>query len=119
MFFNELTYAIVAFGAILGGLRATSVNYRPILLVLAMLVAGATLCGLISGTKSGGFMPGLGGLLCMFFLGLVALGTVLGAALAALWQAVRRRRYRINLLPVDVFVAGGLSVLGVVLSILE
>ncbi|WJS86045.1 hypothetical protein [Paracoccus sp. TOH] len=110
----------VTLTATIGALRAATRSLVPLALPLALLLGAAGLCYLISGTKTGGYLPGIvGALLCLLLL-VAAGGLVLGAA--GRWLYDRLSHAAAGSGPValwDVWLLGGLGALAVLLSAME
>lgn len=111
---------VLALTATIGALRAAARSWGPLAGQLALLLASAGTCYLISESKNGGYLAGIiGALLCILML-IAAGGLATGAAGRWIWD-------RLNPGPAkapppahwDVWLLGAVSVLAVVLSAME
>ena len=90
-----VTYAVIALvvlaGVWTGATRVAARSFRPLLTVLALLLAGAGACHVIGAEKTGHAYSGLLGALMTMLLGLAAGSLALGAMLRGLHDVTRRR----------------------------
>lgn len=82
---------VVLWGVWTGATRMVSRSFRPLLIGLAALLAGAGACWLIGSQKTGGGYHGLLSMLLVLLLLLAAGSVILGAALRGLHDLTRRR----------------------------
>ncbi|MFC3166792.1 hypothetical protein [Paracoccus fontiphilus] len=82
---------VVLCGTWTGATRMAARSFRPLLSVLAVLLAGAGACWLIGSEKTGSSLAGLAGTLLAMLLLLAAGSIAFGAALRGLHDATRRR----------------------------
>lgn len=121
--------ATVAITAPVGILRAGARSWAPLALQLALLLASAGICYLISGTKTGGYLPGIGSVLLCLLMLIAAGGVATGAAGRWLWdqfrpiplqptvqQPTRTASWAANW---DLWLIGALSAVAVLLSAME
>lgn len=120
----EIVWLIVAvtlaLTATIGALRAAARGWRGLALELGLLLTSAGACYLIAGTKTAGYLPGLGSMMLCALMVIAAGGVALGALARWLWDHWRPVPTRAA--PVahwDLWLIGAVSALAVLLSGLE
>ncbi|MCV2447978.1 hypothetical protein [Paracoccus sp. DMF] len=112
--------ATVALTAGIRALRAAARSWRGLALELGLLLGAAATCFLIAESKTGGYLPGLAGVL-MYLLMLIAAGGLATGA-AGRWLYARLTPSPVRPAPAaawDLWLIGAVSALAVLLSAME